>query len=295
MNEPKRRAGKRALRSRDLHGVDLHGADLRGVDLTASNLRGADLSGAVTGRPVAWTVALGAAGVVLSWLLGVVAGRIAADVRVWLTAADARYRVAAYFVIAQVVLFLIVVLWRGMAVALSRVTAIAAAVTLAIALVMVVTGLGSGRAALAALWLVLVAGALVSLGVLARISAGSAVPWLFYVSAVGGGLMGREAGGGILVVAMAIVAALVGRRALGKKRYDPLESRWVDAVACVGGTRFRGADLTGAKLSGATLRNSDFRDAAFDESQLKDVRKVEGCVFKVPAESERRASPRHER
>jgi hypothetical protein len=274
------RPDKHALRSRDLHGIDLHDADLRGVDLSASNLRGADLSGAVTGRSVAWTVALGAAGVVLSWVLGVVAGRVAADVRAWLSGPDPRYRAVAYFVMAEVVVFLAVVLWKGTTVALRRVTAIAAGVALAVALFMVVTGLGSGRAALAGVALVLVAAAILAMGIIARISAGSALPWLFYVSALGGSLFGKSAGGGILVAATAIVSAVVGKRALRKKGYDPLVSRWADTASCLGGTRFRGADLTGAKLRGATLRNSDFRDAHFDDAQFDDVGKVEeSCVF----------------
>jgi hypothetical protein len=263
-----------------LRGIDLRGADLRGVDLSATNLREADLSGAVTGRPVQWTVALGAAGVVLSWLLGVVAGRIAADVHVWLRGADLRYRAVAFFLVAQIVVFLAVLLWKDTAFAIRRVTVIAVAVAAIAGLVMAVTGLGSGRAPAEALMLVLVTAAVVLVGIFARVSAGSAAPWLFYVSALGGSLIGREAGGGVLVAAMAIVATLVGRRALGGKRRDPLVSRWVDEAACLGGTRFRGADLTGAKLHGATLRNSDFRDAGFDDSQLGHAGKVESCVFR---------------
>jgi hypothetical protein len=217
--------------------------------------------------------------VILSWLLGWVAGRLAADVRVWMRGSDPRYRDAAFFAAAEIVVFLAIVLWKGTAIALRRVTAIAVAIAAAFALLAVVTGLGSGRAALAALWLVLVTAAIVLMGIVARVTAGSAVPWIFYVSAMGGGLIGREAGGGILVAAVAIVAALVGRRALRRKAFDPLESRWVDTAICLGGTRFRGADLTGAKLHGATLRNSDFRDAQFEGSLFDDAGKVESCVF----------------
>jgi hypothetical protein len=182
-------------------------------------------------------------------------------------------------VLAEIVVFLAVVLWKGTAVAVRRVTVIAVAIAAVVALLMVVTGLGSGRAALSAIWLVLVAAGIVLMGIFARVSAGSALPWLFYISAIGGGLMGRQAGGGVLVAAIAIVAALVGKRSLRKKVYDPFVSRWVDTAACVGGTRFRGADLTGANLHGAMLRNSDFRDAQFEASQLEDAGKVESCVF----------------
>jgi hypothetical protein len=83
---------------------------------------------------------------------------------------------------------------------------------------------------------------------------------------------------------------VVGRRALRKKHYDPLVSRWVDVAACLGGTRFRGADLTGARLHGATLRNSDFRDAHFDDSQFDDIGTMEeSCAFgrRVVRESKR--------
>jgi hypothetical protein len=76
-------------------------------------------------------------------------------------------------------------------VAVRRVTAIAGLLAAAVALVMVVTGFGTGRGALSALWLILVAAGIVVMGILARVSAGSAVPWLFYFSAIGGGLVGR--------------------------------------------------------------------------------------------------------
>jgi hypothetical protein len=262
-----------------LHGIDLHGADLRGVDFSKADLRGADLSGAVTGRSKGWTIALGVVGIAISWLLGVVAGHVAASLRVWLQGPDPRYRAVAFFTLAATIVFLIVVLWKGTTVALRRVTLIAVAVAAAIGVVIAVTGLGSGVAPVAALLLVLVAAAIVLIGILARVSAGSALPWLFYIAAIGGGLVGREAGGGIMVAAMAIVAALVGKRELRGKSRDPLVHRWVEVTSCLGGTRFRGADLTGAKLHGATLRNSDFRDARVDDSQLKDVNKLESCAF----------------
>jgi Pentapeptide repeats (8 copies) len=190
------------------------------------------------------------------------------------------------------VLFLAVVLWKGTAVALRRVTVIAAAIAAAISLFMVGTGLGSGRAALLGVVLVLVAAGILMMGILARVTAGSAVPWLFYVSAIGGGLVGRQAGGGVMVAAIAIVSALVGRRALQKTGYDPLVSRWIDATASLGGTRFRGADLKGAKLHGAMLRNADFRDANIDEAQLGEAGKVEGCVF-GRGRAEGRQGPSH--
>jgi hypothetical protein len=274
------------MRARDLHGINLHGADLRGVDLTASNLREADLSGVVTGRPVQWTLALGAAGVAFSWLLGIVAGRIAAHVRGWLQSGDPRYRAAAFFIAAELILFLGVLLWKGTAVALTRVTAVAVAVAAVVGLLGVATGLGSGRAAVFALILIAVAAAIVLLGTVARITAGTGAPWLFYLSAMGGGLMGREAGGGVLVVAIAIVAAIVGRRALRGDRRDAALSRWAEALSCLGGTRFRGADLLGANLRGAKLKNSDFRDATLEASQLESAEEVASCAF-----DRRRAAP----
>jgi hypothetical protein len=238
------------------------------------------LSGAVTGRPVSWRIGIGAAGVIVSWLLGMVAGRVAADVRVWLHGPDARYRAVALFALAQVFVLLVVVLWKGTTFAVRRVTAVAAAVAIVVGIFMVGTGLGSGEAPVAALLLVLVTAAILLMGIFARIAAGAAAPWLFYVSAIGGSLVGREAGGGVLVTAMAIVAALTGRRALRRKGFDPWISRWADEAACLGGTRFRGADLTGAKLHGAMLQNSDFRDVSVDDSQFEHVSKMESCVLR---------------
>jgi hypothetical protein len=105
---------------------------------------------------------------------------------------------------------------------------------------------------------------------------------LFFVVAIGGGLAAKLAGGGLAAVAVIITSAIVGRRALaGDARY-PGVGRLALSVACRGGTRFVGANLTGTTFRDAKVRGSDFRGAVLDRARLDDASGVDVCRFDDP-------------
>ena len=89
---------------------------------------------------------------------------------------------------------------------------------------------------------------------------------MFYIVAVGGALAGRGADGGFAAAVLAILSAVIGKRLLrGDIRYAEL-ARWTRKLAILGGTRFRGADLTGASFQAARLKTVDFEAREWDPS-----------------------------
>jgi Pentapeptide repeats (8 copies) len=278
MPSPKTYRG-RSFRGQDLHGTRLEGADLRGSDFTNANLRGADLSSVRTGRPVWRTILLGLVALAASAGLGAIAGWGAAYVRSLLVHPDERYRIASWVIAGELVVSLIVLLWKGFGVALRNVAAATTGAAMLSAVLAILLGAGSGAAAARIVFFVALGLVLVVLGVLVRVAAGTIHGWVFYVVALAGGFATRGAGGGVIVLALAMISALIGKRVLrGDLRYAVL-LRSAHAIVSLGGTRFRGADLTDVTFRAARLRNSDFRGARLDRERLADAREVALCTF----------------
>jgi Pentapeptide repeats (8 copies) len=269
----------RSFRGKDLHGTRLGQADLRGADFTNADLRGADLSEVRTGRSLAWTTLLGLAALVMSAALGAIAGWSADYVRGLLSDPDPRYRIASGISIVEFVALLIVLVWKGFGPAMRNVAGVTTLAAISSAIIAILLGAGSGAAAARIAILVGLGAALVTLGVLVRAAAGTIHAWVFYLVAVVGGLATRGTGGGIVVMALAIVSVIVSKRALGGDPRSGVLSRWAHELLSLGGTRFRGADLREASFRAARLRNSDFRGARLDPRELDRAVEVEMCSF----------------
>jgi len=251
---------KQSFRGRDLHDADLAGCDLRGVDFTGADLRGANLTDIRTGMRRGPMIGLAILAIVVSIGFGVLSAWAGDDVNSLLRAGG-RYRAAGIVVLVQLAAFLGVALLRGLRVALLVVAPTVIAVAVVLGLIFIGSGLGNGSAAAAGVLLIVAFAVIIIVEALARAVAGGLAPAMLVVAALSGMLAARTAGGGIAATGIALTTVIISRRALrGHPRHQGLR-RWVLPIACVGGTRFRDADLRGAHLDGADLRGSDFRGA----------------------------------
>ncbi len=277
----------------DLHGRDFREADLRGVDFRGANLRGADFTRARTGARTPWQVVLLVVSFAVSLGVGVAAGYAGRVVRRLLQSQDARQQMLAVVVVAVLVLFAADAVWKGLEHALRTVLPITAAFAVIAGVLAVVAGVGTGRGALGGLIFLLIAAAMVALGALSRVVAGTVAMWAFALVAIAGGLIGGYLDGGLAAMVVAVAAMLVGRRALRSKGRYSFVSRFAVQLACAHGTRFDGADLRETVFDGAKLETSDFRGARLDGARFSDA-KFRLCRFEgdmptppAPAQGER--------
>ena len=99
--------------------------------------------------------------------------------------------------------------------------------------------------------------------------AGTVGALFLMVVAIGGALAAGLAGGGILGTVVAIGAMVMARRSAKLEQQYPTLARFIAAIACRGGTRFRNADLRGANLDGARLEACDLRGANLSGARLE--------------------------
>jgi hypothetical protein len=192
-----------------------------------------------------------------------------------ITADEPRVRAVGSFVLASLFVFLLIAATLGLRVAVRYALPVLLALAAAVGVGFLAFGLGTGIGALAAIVLVL---GMVALASLARTLGGTSNMMLFAVVAISGALSGTLLGGGLAATLIAVLTMLIGRRALKTHAAYPGLSRVTSAVACRGGTSFRGADLTGANLQGAHLRCCDFRGAKLQDVQFEPA-EVHLCRF----------------
>jgi hypothetical protein len=195
-----------------------------------------------------------------------------------ITADEPRVRAVGSFVLASLFVFLLIAATLGLRVAVRYALPVLLALAAAVGVGFLAFGLGTGIGALAAIVLVLGMVAIVLLASLARTLGGTSNMMLFAVVAISGALSGTLLGGGLAATLIAVLTMLIGRRALKTHAAYPGLSRVTSAVACRGGTSFRGADLTGANLQGAHLRCCDFRGAKLQYVQFEPA-EVHLCRF----------------
>jgi uncharacterized protein YjbI with pentapeptide repeats len=257
----------------DLHGADLRCLDLRSLDLRGADLRGADLRRARMGLSSSWRARLGALAIAASLVAGAVTG-LAGQRLIMLHASSSRLeRAVALVVSGALLLFACAALWKGTYYAVRRVLVPVCACAFLLMLVGALLG-GTGAAGVALLSFSLLMFALIMLATLARAVAHATGLLIVVVVAVVGSLAGGLFHGGIVSLAVAMLALLLSRRTLHGDPELPYMTRWARSLASFGGTSLRDADLRGAQLRGCELFCSDLRGARLDGAVLEDVREV---------------------
>lgn len=271
----------RSFKGQDLTGADFTGADVRGVDFSNAILIRANFKLIQTGlKPIGLLgliIGLGA----LAGLAGFITAYAGAFAGSWLpTIESLSGRIfASAFALVLFVTFAFIMIRRGLGSALS---AFAIVAIIALTILAALPGVDNTRLVAILLGMVIainVAG--VGVGAVAvavaQILSSRLIRVIVELVALAFALLGVRAGTeelteqwefvSALAVAVPVVAVLIGlsfyvgwKAIAGEKRYE-LIRRIAIAMSCLGGTSFRGADLTDADFSNAMLKNSDFRGA----------------------------------
>jgi len=246
----------RSFQEQDLSGADFSGADLQGTNFTKAILKEANFTRAKCGLQKRRAVLL----TILSWVMAAISGFFSvflSGIVSWIFYSDSSdNQIKGWVSLLIIVIFLIVTIRKGIgsgAVAVTVAGAIGGviggavadpssvivAVAVVIAVVIAVTGAGAGASAVVIA--VIAAAVVTKVGIVAVASSVS-----ISVSAA---------------AAIAVVGRWIGWRAMKGNPRDAWIHDFAVAFATLGGTSFRGADLTEANFSAAKLKSTDMREA----------------------------------
>lgn len=263
-----------SFKGKNLAGADFSEADLRSTNFNKANLTGANFTGAKCGLQKRWAATL----TILSWLLAAISGFFsffAAVVVLLIFTFELKNQITGWMGLLVLIIFLIVAVRRGIIAAVT--TTVGAVVAVGAAAVVTTAGEALGAAvviSIAGSVAVLIAGAAVATAVLIAvaaavvavlIAAATAVLIAVETAAIAGVaaavvlIAGATAAGAATV--LIAVAAYIGWRAMRGDDRDAWIRSFAIAFAAIGGTSFRGADLTNANFSAAKLKSTDMRGA----------------------------------
>ncbi|MEH1911520.1 MAG: pentapeptide repeat-containing protein [Nostoc sp.] len=257
----------------DLAGANFSYADIRGANFTNANLTGANFSYAKAGLQRRWAIFL----VLVSWVLSgfsgltwVVNGYIVSKI---FDPYTLDHKIGRCTILIVLIPFSLVTVGLGV---VSGLGALALALALALAFIVVgsftgvfyeaftdaFTGVSSGAFAGGAAFLL--AGALVVAFALAGVlslvlSAAFALALTVALAFVGAGA-GAGAGAAAVAAAGMLLSIYIAWRAMKGDEKHSLVRNIAIAFAAIGGTSFRGADLTNADFTQATLKSTDLRN-----------------------------------
>ncbi|NJM20586.1 MAG: pentapeptide repeat-containing protein [Richelia sp. SM1_7_0] len=252
----------RSFKGQNLAGADFSHADIRGTNFTGANLRGANFTGAKAGLQKRWALLL----VLLSWLLSGISGFLSLFNTVLISSvldssASCENQISIWVALIVTIIIYIIIIRQRISVSLAFAGAFA------------FVGAIAGAEAEAGAFAAAIAGTVVAAvaGAFAAAIAGTVVAAIAgtVVAAIAGAFVFVGAFAVVVVVvvggagafAVAAVSAYIAWRSLkGDEKYVLVRNAAV-AFAAIGGTSFRGADLTDADFTKARLKSTDFRTA----------------------------------
>ncbi len=298
----------RSYKGQDLSDANFSYSDIRGADFSNANLSDANFTHALAGLPRYW--------VIISFLFSVISGFLAGFVAAWngsfLTSDNHNNFIVGWLSSAILLLFLIISRKKGFAQAfvILIVGIFFIPGTLAGFIAVILNQGNTGNIALNTASVVTVSiftSVVVTIVItMTRLMADTGTIAVSLVSAVTGalsvpfnanseiaieiaqaGIVGITITAGMAFV-MILLCASVSSQVLTQDRKHTLILKIALAIASIGGTSFRGANLTGANFTKATLRNTKFQDAIlahtiWERAEKTEFAQLEGTILDNPA------------
>lgn len=291
------------LRGRDFRGQNLTGAnfsnaDIRGANFTNATLQGANFTGAKTGVQMQRAIAQ----LIISFLSLALLTFVSVVINTGLTSyfltpiGIKRYTalpgIASLFMNAvtfYAIAFQGLTIKAVRTIAVSTATAIVCAFAVAFILALTNGGEGIAGAGLGALAFAVVAGPAALIGLLAIalacagvcIGAGAgagavvgAVVGVGMITVAGAGVEAGTSVGAVAVIVMSLSFYLLWRALKGDEKFALVRTIGV-VVGAIGGTSFRGANLTEVNFTQATLKNSSFLNATLTRTCWRNAKRLD--------------------
>ncbi|HEY9612483.1 pentapeptide repeat-containing protein [Allocoleopsis sp.] len=275
-----------SFKGKDLSGANFSEADIRGANFTNAKLTGANFKRANAGLQRRWVMGL----VIGSWLLAGLSG-IFSGLATYFAGMlfDINSSENVFFgvtALVMLVIFLVVTTSQGLVkgiFALAVTFAVAGTFAIAIALTntVAITFTGTGAimsaggggfaAAGAATCAIAVTGTIAVSSMFASVLTGIIALAVSRVVA----FVGAGHGAATMATIVTLLGAYVGWRAVTGDERDAWTLGNVIALAAIGGTSFRHADLTDADFTSATLKHTDFRNATLTRTNLHQTQKLD--------------------
>lgn len=268
---------KKSFRGKDLSYANFSGSDLRGADFSGTNLTYADLSRTKTGIPPAETIIIFFIALVISLLSGYVAMLSGRTMQAMINSSESRIQVAGWIAAISILLFIIYSIWKGLGKAVRYLIIPICIIAILFGTTVYVTGVGEGKGSFFIVLSFFLTVVMFIIGTIARAVAGELSNILFMIVALGGGIFGKNIGGGIETVVMAISCAVISKRALaGVKGFESFKKISSFATKRFG-TSFRNSKLANANFSQSKIKNADFTNADISTVNWNDSKKF-SCI-----------------
>ena len=253
-----------SFKGKDLSDADFSEADIRSANFTSANLRGAKFTGAKCGLQKRWATLL----VILSWLLAGISGLsslLTAGIVSLVLESDLNSQITGCVCLTVIIFFFIITIRQGIR---TGVIVIATLLTIALLGLFFLSSLGITSGVIGAFSVV---GVALVVGI---VVATVAVVWAVTVAGKRAGVIAILLTGLLiianpkeLVVTLAVAFAVtlmviyIAWRVMNGDKRDVWMRSFTIAFATIGGTSFRGADLTDTNFTGAKLKSTDLRKA----------------------------------
>lgn len=242
----------------DLRYSNFSNSDLRGANFSGANLNGVDFTGIKTGIPpvkIAWMFLVAMIISLLSGYLAMLGGKA---VQMLLYSKAENERTAGTFTIIITILFIGCSWWIGGGCTIRSLLIPVVIFFFLAGLVIYWTGLSTGKDMFyLGLSLVLTI-ILFTTGAVAQVMAGVLWNILLFVVAITGILFGKSVGGGIGTIVLAILLAIISKRALSNEQGFHLLQGIALYLTGQLGTSFRCTKMANTRFNQSKLRYIDF-------------------------------------
>lgn len=277
---------RKSFATESLRAANFEGADLRGADFTMADLSNASFRNARVGVPPRVGAVILIASLALSVTFGVVAGLAIGAVRDRLSSPGWERPAGAAGILFVLVVFVVVMFWKGIDAAIKAYLWTFAAVFVASLVVRLIWGQIDIGLAARGVGLAIVLALAVVAGIIGRMVGGAVGAWGVAVVAVLSGLAAGRADGGLAALVISVSMVVMSKRALRGDRRDQSVRKVAHRIVDRWGTQFVRADLTGADFSGTDATHCDVEAAT-----LEGVRWEPGQAPLAAIETDRPVSP----